>query len=248
MDKRPEQAPTIEKKPAQLHIQAEHAREAGDFTGAFLLAEQASVLYQKEGKLAQAAEAMCSAVISTRHLHENNPDRGFIVRATRMAETALELAKASKVAQALAVPYFNLAKCREEYGNLESAVKNYDNADKFMTLSPPPDHDRPAVKINYHLSYLIARYKLGDESVLGDIDQGLIDLNETKENEYTHDVWLSGAHMDLAAAQRDRNISSARRHLRMARYIIDGNPNLVLRRNQWERLAYTFPQKRTEAA
>lgn len=248
MDKSPElTSPKEIKTPHKLHALAEQAREAADFDTALSLAYEASNLYLKEDNLPKAAEALCSATITLRHLFDNTRQEGYLLRAESDAQTALKLAKKSGKFEAEVIPNFNLAKVQEDMGKMEESVASYGRALDGFRAHPPKSHNRPAIEADINLHFLLARFKMGNHDVIGDISKQIDSLRDSKEVDYTKDVWLSGPYLKLASALRDTNPNQAHEYLREARLIIDANSQLVLRRNQWQRLADTFPPKQAPA-
>ena len=156
------------------------------------------------------------------------------------AESSVEIARLSRIPEALALPLFNLGKAYQEMQMYKEAVIALEEAVKEITTHPPKMHNRPAVvaDIRGHLYY--CQYKSGDKTALDRAQQALSDLESADEIKYNKDVWLSGGHMRIAEMLRGDNPAKAREHLEKAKKIIDANPDLKLRKGQFDKLAAIF--------
>lgn len=242
-----EPTPKTPEDPQKMLIEANKARESADFLGGLDLALVASSLFKKAGELPKSAEALSSAAISLRHLYENKRDSAYLSLALQIAQDAVDLAMQSGQNDALAIPYFELAKTQEAAGQLYAASLTYEKAFEHIITNPPKSHDRPGVKADITGRLAISRIKVGEEEALKDFNQALEDLEQSKEGDYNKGVWLSGLHMHLAEALKDKDTKNAQEHLQEARRLIDIY-SLPLRLNQWQRLADTFPPKDLQVA
>lgn len=223
-----------------LHQQAETAREKEDFLKALELTDQATVAYQKEGNTAGVAEIQSSRFLTLRHLFEQTGDQNFMILAKHAAQAAVEIARSTGQTETLVIPLFNLGKAQETLEQYQKAVENYKEAIAYFTQTPPPQHNRSAVmqEMIIHLSF--AEYKTGDKTALERLEKALEDLVATNEVRYNKDVWMSGGYMDIAEMLKDDDPDKARLALDRAKEIIDANPDLTLRKKQWEKLAAQF--------
>jgi tetratricopeptide (TPR) repeat protein len=154
---------------------------------------------------------------------------------------SVEIARKSDNPTALALPLYNLAQLHEDLKEYEDAVKIYAEAVQEMEQNPPLAHNRPAVLANMRVHMTTCEYKAGDASALDRAYSALADLGAAEdENAYNRDVWLSGAHMRIAEALRKDDPEKAREHLQKSKDIIDANPELTIRKKQWEKFAATF--------
>lgn len=224
----------------ELHSQAEEARESGDFEKALVLTDQAMIAYQKAGDELGLAEVQASRFITFKHLFQSTGYKGYKILLRAAAETSVELARLSKIPEALALPLFNLGKAYQEMQMYEKAVLVLEEAVGEITAHPPELHNRPAVvaDIKGHLYY--CQYKAGDKNALALIEQALAELEASDENKYNKDVWISGAHMRIADMLRADDPEKAKTHLEKAKEIINANPDLKLRKEQLAKLAATF--------
>lgn len=227
----------------KLHGEAEQAREKGNFEKALQLTDQAMITYQKDNDDLGFAEVQASRFLTLRHLYEQTEDEKFLVLAKHAAEASVELAEKSGDPKALALPYFNLAKAQEEIGELSTAIKSYQKAVQNMVSNPPDEHGiRPAVVADMIIHQSTAEYKNGDKGALERALAALVDLEGADESKYNKDVWRSGAHMRIAQMLKNDDLAKAEEHLKAAKEIIDSNPDLKLRKAQWEKLATSFNQ------
>jgi len=230
----------MESEGRKLHGEAEQAREKGDFEKALILTDQATIAYQKERDDLGLSEVQASRFITFKHLFQNTGYKSYEVLMRIAAETSVEIARLSKIPEALALPLFNLGKAYQEMHMYKEAVPILEEAVTEITTHPSEMHNRPAVvaDIKGHLYY--CQYKSGNKSALEETEQALTEIEASDEEKYNKDVWLSGARMRIADMLREDNPEKAKEHLQKAKDIIDANPDLKLRAKQWEKLAATF--------
>lgn len=218
-----------------LHGKAEMARESEqDFLKSLMLTDEAMVAYAQDGDQLGLAEVQGTRFNAFKHLHQKTGNKNYLILAKHAAMAAVEVAEKSGIAEALALPYRDLAKAHLELEEYQEAVSFFEKA---LNAKLTENHNRPGVKaeIKAHLAY--AKYKSGDKTGLELMAEAIRELENSDEFKYNKDVWLSGAHMRTAEMLRKDNIDTAREHLKKAREIIDTNPELKLRAEQWEKLA-----------
>lgn len=224
----------------QLHGQAEQAREEGNFLKALQLTDEAMVAYQEAGDELGFAEIQASRFLTLRHLFEKTDSKHYLVLARHAAMASVEIAETSGNKEALAIPLFNLAKAQESLGQLDEAIESYRKAVDNIVNNPPATHNRPSVIADFKVHLTTAEYKNGDKTALERAISALSDLEKADEESYNKNVWLSGGHMRIAEILREDNPEEAKKHLQKAKEIIDADPRLELRKNQWEKLAASF--------
>lgn len=224
----------------RLHGLAAQAREAGDSIKALKLTEQAMAAYQNDGDKLGFAELQSERFLSLRHLYEKTGHKGYLILAKHAAMASVELAQEAHQPEALAIPFFNLAKAQETLDELEEAVASYRQAVDYLTKSPPKQHDRPGVLADFKIHLATCEYRTGDKSALDRALQALTDLENSSEPDYNKKVWMSGGHMRLADMLRVDDPAMAKEHLSKAKEIIDSDEALKIRRQQWEKLAAQF--------
>jgi tetratricopeptide (TPR) repeat protein len=227
-------------KGREIHGQAEHAREAGNFLESLNLLNEATVAYANDKDYLGMAEAQGSVFLALRHLYEQTGEKQYLVLAKHAAMAGVEIAETSGDLTALALPYNRLGSAYVEMGDYKQAVDAFEKALVNMENNPPETHNRPVVlaDIKCHLHH--AEYKNGDKSALERMLSAMDDIKNGEEVKYNKDVWLSGAHMKVADMLREDDPEQAREHLQMAKEIIDANADLKLRAGQWEKLNESF--------
>lgn len=220
----------------ELHSQAEQAREKGEFVEALKFTDEAMVTYQGEGNVLKFAEIQGSRFLTLRHLYEKTGDRNYMILAKHNAEAGVEIAKNSGDPKALALPYSNLAKALEGLGEYSLAVDAYTKAVENMEKNPAEQHNRPAVLADIRGHMAVAEYKAGDKSAMERAEKALEDLATSDEMKYNKDVWMSGAYMKMAEALANDNPEKARGYLDKAHQVIEANPELLLRKEQLDKL------------
>lgn len=223
----------------RLHTEAAGLREQPDKTADSLASNvRALVAYADAGNPAMYAEVIADGVITKR----NHGSRLLLIHAKHDMRASVEIARESKVPTALALPLFELAKVQESLGELSEAALTFREA---VNNPLPEDHDRGAVRANFRVHLATAEYKAAEsgedkQAALQRAEEALHELERTDENRYEKDVWISGGYMRIATMLRTDEPERALQALHKAREIIDANPELEIRRNQWEKLATDF--------
>ncbi len=223
-----------------VHGQAAHAREDDKHLEALKLYDEAILAYQEDKDILGLAEVFADRSIVYRHLYDETNDKNFLIIAKYEMLASVEMVEEGRNKEATVLPYFNLAKVYESLGQLNEAKEFYQKTVNGMTNNPPSMHNRPAVLADMKIHLATCEYKTGDKSALDRALQALADLEIADEVKYNKDVWLSGGHMKIAEVIRADNTEKAEDHLQKAKEIIDSNPDLKLRKAQWENLAASF--------
>jgi|SRR3989344_1379805 len=225
----------------RIHGLAAQAREDGNHLKALQLSDEAMLAYQKDGDILGFSELVAERSLVLRHLADETGDKNYLILAKHEMMASVEIARKSGNLEALALPLFNLAKVVEELGELSEAVKDYTEALTNLEANPPTPHGiRPAMIADFKIHLATCEYRNGDKSALELAEQSLVELEATEEEKYNKDVWLSGGHMRIAGVLREDSPSSAKVHLEKAKEIIDANPDLKLRAQQWQKLSASF--------
>ncbi len=225
----------------KIHAQAEQAREDGKFEESLKFYDQALIQYAKENDDLGFAEILATRTLTLRHLFQTTNNKNFLIAAKHAAMASVEVAEKSGDKKALAIPYFNLAKALQEAEEYEEAVSYYKKAVENMESNPPETHNRPAVLLDFKIHLAGCEYQAGDKDALPRIEEAIARLEAVDEiSKYNKDVWISGAHMRIALILKDDDVQKARKHLQKAKEVIDANPDLKLRLDQWQKLAATF--------
>jgi len=225
-------------KGRDLHGKAEMAREGEqDLLKSLTLTDEATIAYAEDGDQLGLAEVQGTRFNAFKHLYQKTGNKNYLILAKHAAMSAVEIAEKSGISEALALPYRDLAKAHLELEEYQEAIVFFEKA---LNAKLPEHHNRPGVvaEIKAHLAY--AKYKTGDKSALGLMTEAISELENSDEFKYNKDVWLSGAHMRTADMLKEDNLELAKDHLQKAKEIIDANPELKLRAEQWEKLAKTI--------
>ncbi len=105
-----------------------------------------------------------------------------------------------------------------------------------MENNAPEQHNRPGVIADLKGHMAVAEYKAGDKSAMERAEKALVELEATDEMKYNKDVWMSGAYMKMAEALAVDDSKKASDYLDKANQIIEMNPELVLRKEQLNKL------------
>lgn len=216
------------------------AREDGKFAESLEMAVDATLVAQEEGNILGMAEIQSANVITYRHLADKTGDKHFLILAKYAAMSAVEMAEKSGQKDALAIPYYGLAKAHESLAELQKAKSWYEKAAEAFQANPPEPHNRAGVLADMKIHLHTVEAELGDDSAIDRLKKSLQDLTDSNEKDYTRNVWISGAHMNLARLLKDKNPEEAKEHLQEAKDIIDSDKRMSLRRAQWEKLARSF--------
>lgn len=221
----------------EIHAKAEIARENGEFLQALNYISEATLLYQKEGDVLGLAEVQSSKFITFKLLFQETGDSNFLILAKHSALSSVEIAQQSNNASALAIPWANLGEAYAQLKDWEKARDAYMEAIKSFTKKPPPFNNRPAVLTNIKSHLYQAEFRCGNKSALKHSLEMIKELeNNALEDSFTRDAWLSGAHMRHAEMIVKSDLSQAKRHMSLAKKIIDGNKRLIIRKRQWNKL------------
>ncbi len=216
--------------------QANQAREDGNFVEALELLVQAIVGFQQEGNPGGIAEALASQFLTYRHLFYQTNDQNYLIIAVHSALAGVDIVSKGDQPDRAAIPLFNAGKAYEELGQFTNAINAYKAAIKAMEQNPPQQHNRPAVIADMKAHLAAVELEAGDTSARNRLEQAITELEQADEKQYEKDVWLSGAHLRYASILPKDN-PHVEEHLQKAKEIIDANPDLKLRKQQWEKLA-----------
>lgn len=234
------------KKGREIHARAERAREKEqDFEKSLDLCNQAYKIYMKDKDFLGAAEVLGSKALVLKQLHRKTGRDKYLEDAIEIAREAVDIGKKANDQSALVMPYKNLGKMLKDAHRYEEAVNALQKSLDIMREHAPKRHNRVGVlsEIKAHLGF--CQYEAGDkERGRQNMDEA---INELKGNEeelkYNRDVWLSGAYMMFATALKNDDSDEAKSSLEKAREIIQSNKELVLRREQLEKLENDFNGK-----
>lgn len=227
----------------EIHGKAEEARENGRFIDALKYCDKATLQYIKDDDLLGLAEVQSSRQSTFKQLYRQNGNKNYLILEKYAALSAVEIAEGSGIKEALAIPYHNLGKYYEEAGEHQKAVEFFKKAVLNMRNNPPSMHNRPGVIADIEGHQYSSEYLAGDKTALEKAEQALKDLEKSGEDKisrYNFDVWVSGAHLRIVKMLMTDDPETARKHLQKAKEVIDKNPDLKLRADQWKKLKDLF--------
>lgn len=227
----------------ELLTQANEIREKGDFLKALQMDDEATLELQKEGNLGKMAEAQAQRYLCFSLLYGKTDERAYLMLAKNAAVGAVEIAESCGDKTALAIPYFNVAKAYMSLEQYTQAVGAFEKALDNLTNNPPESHNRAGVMADFKIHLAEAQYLAGDKDAINLLVKAVEELDasdEKKISSYNYGVWKSGAFMAAARIMKDDDPGKAKEFLELARNIIDSDPALKLRKEQWEKLAKTF--------
>ncbi|HUD44409.1 MAG TPA: hypothetical protein VMR41_02605 [Patescibacteria group bacterium] len=227
-------------KARMLHAQTAKAREDGDYSSALASGDEALLAYDQENDDLGFAEVVADRSITLRNYGTLNDSKRLLILAKHEMLGSVAVARESGNKEALALPLYNLAQIQEDLGELKDAISTYKEAITNMENNPPVRHNRPSVLANMKVHMSTCEYKAGDKSALARAEAALRELESSDEAKYEKNIWISGGYMRFAQMLKTDNPEKAKEYLQKARGIIDANPNLKIRKQQWERLAKGF--------
>ncbi len=228
---------TNESKARQLHAKALQLRESKQFLESLQIGDEALVEYAKDNDTLGFTELLTLQAKTYLHMYDVTGYKSYLLLAKRIGQCAVDIVEESGQNEAKALPYFNLGKISEDAGDLELAVNSFRKAVQLMQDSPPKRHNRKSVLADFKNHLATTEYQTGDKTALDRAEQSIKDLEtSTDASPYEKNVWLSGAHMRIAKMLQDNDSQKAREYLVKAKEIIDSDPELVIRKEQWEKL------------
>lgn len=219
-----------------IHHQAEQLREQEKFYQALELYQQVINQYLQNQQTPAVAEALQGMALTYKHLYWQSKNEIFIHLAQGAVATSLQIAASGGNDQLQANAHHLQAELFELTQNWQEAVDHFQQA---MDLYP--NQDALLAKYQYHLG--AAQYQLGDKTTgKKNLEQGLAQITQAqnKFDQYTLDVWHSGALLALARLLRPDEPELAEQYLKEAQEVIESNPELKIREKQYLRVKEEF--------
>ncbi len=213
-----------------LLIQAEQARERGDFKRSLELLSDAVTAAYDERKYEKLVDITASEALVYRHLFSSTGVKDYLVLAKHSGMASVELARKLGDPTALCVSLYNAGKIQEDLGELDLALKCYQEAiDQNI--------DRPAMTAEMKTRLAALEFKKGDVSAMERFESAASDLKSSEDSDnYAKAVWESGAYMHMAEALLSTDKDKAKQLLSEAEKIIASDMRLKLRKGQLEKL------------
>lgn len=219
-----------------IHHQAEDLREQEKFFAALETYQQAINEYLQMENFQQVSSALFGMGLTYKHLYLKEDQTLYLVLAMGVINTGLSLAKELEAESSLTTGYHLKAEILQEQSNTEEAIKFFSK-----TLELYTQEDALKGRYLYHLGE--AQYQAGlKEEGKQNLVKGLkmIQNHQEKFNQYTLDVWETGALLSLAEQLWENKPAEAEDYLEQAGKIIDKNPNLVIRKREYQKLKQQF--------
>lgn len=231
----------------RFHHQAELAREQKSYGEALRLYAEALFHFGMMGNTVKVSEIHAAKSIAYRHLFNQAADAQM--QAIWKEEIEAHVHLALKVAHlaadqgnqtGFAMAFFNAAKFYEIENNAQRAIECFAQALHWIQQAPPTDHDRPAVVWDFKLKLALASFLHGDAQAMDDILVAIAALSADTgvDADYNAKVWISGAYLRLATHFESGNLEQARDFLAKAKHIIDQDERLVVRREEYQKIAH----------
>jgi tetratricopeptide (TPR) repeat protein len=220
----------------KFHAQAGQAREEGNTTEALHHSDSALLAYDTDKDSLGFAEALADRSITLRNHSLDQSSKRIMILAKHEAMAAIEIAQDAGDLTAIALPIYNYAKVQEDLGEVANAIASYKEAISHMELTPPAMHNQKAILLDMKIRLSIAEIKNGNAVAEQEIES-LIDqlLTDESLDEFTKDVWVSGAYMRLAEVHKDDQ-EVFNQYLSKSQHIAKNNPRLIVRQKQLENL------------
>lgn len=222
---------------ADLHKQAEEAREKGDFLNSIKLCDEATLAYAKESNIVKLAEVQVSRALAFRHLGEQNDDKNFLILAKYAAKSGVKIIENSGSDNGKTLPLQTLGKVYESLEKFDKASEEIKDAIESADSSTSKEQ---LAEMKTRLDAIT--YRLGDNSGLESFNADVSDLeNGEFSDDYVKNVWVSGAYLHMAKALISKDEKDkAKELLEKARTIIDSDARLTLRANQLAEIEKTL--------
>lgn len=225
-------------KAREIHVLAEKEREnTQNFLKSLNLCDEATIQYAEEKDYYGLSEVQCSRFNALKHLYQKTNEKSYLILAKYAAKSAVEIAEANKLST-LVVQYRDLGKAHLELEEYKEAIESFNKALNSLSerVHETQEFNKESLKAEILSHIGEAEYLSGYK------ENGLMHMNEAieifskMERRYETDVWLTGAYMRKAKAIDNDDKQSADEALVLAKEIIDSNEELVLRKQQWEKL------------
>ncbi len=222
-----------------LHGNAAKAREKEQFTESLTFNDDALFAYDKENDDLGFSEGLACRSITLRVYGSLHKSKRILTLAKYEMLASVDLARQSGIKESLGIPLYNLAELQEDLGEFDEAVKSYKEAVENMENNPPETHKRNSVLADMKVHLATCEYKAGDKTALERAEKALEELKASDDapNKYSKDVWVAGGYMRIANIIKNDDQNKAREYLEKAKKIIETNPDLTLRKKQWEQLS-----------
>lgn len=207
--------------------------ENKQFNQALQLSDQALMAFAQVNDLKGYAETYSLKSLIFRHLASYSEFPGYLDSALSCALLGAEIAKKYNLPQNW-VMLFNAGKALAHAGKTTEAISYYDQTLTAVTQDPTI---RKAIiaDIKIHKDGLLLQQ--GETNAeIRIIDNIKVIHNSTDISTYERDVWTTGAYFHLVNALKGSSPEKAKEYLAQAKQIIEDNPELVIRKDQFQNI------------
>lgn len=223
-------------KGREIHARAEQAREKGEFLEALKFTDEAMAAYVEDGDILGFTEVLQSRALTARHLADKTGSDLWLRYALHVAMAGVEAAEKSGDKSAVIIPYHTVGKTYESLEEYDEAVKWHQKAVDHVGQLPSL-HNREGFKAEMMGHLYFCQMMTGDAGAYEKLGVAIEMLKKSDESKYNKEVWLSGMYMSAAQGLVSLGRKEeASEQMNKAKQIIDSNPDLTLRKQQWERL------------
>jgi tetratricopeptide (TPR) repeat protein len=226
----------IHMQTSQIHIDAEHYREAGKFLESLQSYTQSYVEYINNKDYFHAIHTLLGSALTYKHLYVQTKESAFLSTGIHNCILALRLADDYRVDTIYHYAHVTYGELLILEDNYLQAVAEYEKALAHITLNFP-ENIAERGRILEHLAF--AESRLGRSVAVQHIEQALefithnrSSLPQNEDGDYVFDAWLSGAYLNAARIYNVFDTSKREEYVQKARILIEGNTKLVLRKSQ----------------
>jgi tetratricopeptide (TPR) repeat protein len=232
--------------PARIaHAESVSSREEKqDYATSLAQNTKALLAYDKAGDTAGFAEGLANMAITFGIVGENNSSDRLRHLARALAAESVDQARSTGDESAEMLPLYQLSKADAHLGKFTEAVQSCSQAVRIMRQSPPERHSSKGLLAEMEARLATFEYRTGDMDALTRAEEAIAHIKTADDvPPYEKDVWASGGWMHLAEAVADNDPTKAGIYMEDAKKIIDANPDLTIRKTQWNALSEKLQSK-----
>ncbi len=206
------------------------------------LSEQSFAAAVAVNDFATAGEALSQKAIALNRLFRNTGERVYLEQVLDCASRGVEMAEKSGESGATLLPLLTLAKAQAALENFAEAVDTLDKAITIMQKTPPEKfRDRLSILHDMQAHRESFAYQNGDKTAIDRLEEAAKALGaDADAGTYEVSVWRSGALLRAAGVLVRDDHERGMRNLMAAREIIHYDGRLVLRSQDWWKVAEQY--------
>lgn len=211
-------------------------REQGDFEGSLDANESAFDVFVEEENAPKISEALSGMGLTNRHLFESTNKRDYGILARNYHTDALEILRQNGINEQYKALY-ELGKMDQSLGDNEMAIENIQAAIENFEKYPGQYPFGESVKAEMQTRLYALLHKKGENDAMAHYEEALERLRSAENNdEYTKNVWVSGAYMHMAEVLIGNDNDKARDLLEKAKERLDDQEKYKVRLGQIDKL------------